>query len=53
MTIDTTTAEEDVKDCDCACASSRTRLQRVVGKSIWSVAISTTAGALMLPLDHF
>ena len=27
-TIDTATAEEDVKDCDCACASSRTCLQR-------------------------
>ena len=26
-TIDTATAEEDVKDCDCACASSRTCLQ--------------------------
>ena len=32
-TIDTATAEEDVKDCDCACASSRTCLQRVFGKS--------------------
>ena len=32
-TSDTATAEEDAKDFDCACASSRTCFQRVLGKS--------------------
>ena len=43
-TIDTATAEEDVKDCDCACASSRTCLrfgttQQLVlaGSYLWRV----------------
>ena len=51
-TIGTATAEEDVKDCDRACASSRTCLPRVFSKSTWSIPIRTAAGVLMLFLDH-
>ena len=42
-TIDTATAEEDAKDFNCACASSRTCLQRVFSKSVWSSGRMSTA----------
>ena len=44
-TIDIATAEEDVKDFDCACASSRTRLQRVLSKSAWSNPVRLARGS--------
>ena len=47
-TINTATAEEDVKDFDCACASSRTCFQRVFGKSTWSIPISCSPASVPL-----
>ena len=40
--------KEDVKDFDCACASSRTCFQRVFGKSTWSIPISCSPASVPL-----
>ena len=54
MTFDTATAEEDAKDFDCACASSRTCFQRVLGKSTRSIPVNSSPAAvpLAVTLDY-
>ena len=47
-TSDSASPEEDAKDFDCACASSRTCFQRVFGKSTWSIPISCSPASVPL-----